>query len=120
MRSIKTHSGTLKKKDSFTDFRTSFSIRATETYVFLTLKFRTKKKTFLVWESLCISIQRHFIASEKVVKKDTQRVTKDKCSTRLKCHVERKLTKKKLCPFAIENLHPPMHSKMALEPLFAC
>ena len=57
------------------------------------------KTTFLVWESLCISIQRHFIASEKAVTKDTQPVMKDKCSTRLKFHFIGKLTKKKFCPF---------------------
>ena len=44
----------------------------------------------------------------------------DKCSNRLKFHFIRNLTKKKLCPYAIENLHPALHSKMAPEPLFAC
>ena len=98
MRSIRTHSGILKKKDSFTDFRTSFSIEVTENYVPFTLKFH-KKTTFLVWERLRISIQKYFIVSEKLVTKDTQPLMKDKCSTCLKLH-----------------LHPAPHSKMAPEP----
>ena len=118
MRSIRTHSGISKKKDSFTDFRTFFSIKTTENYVPFTLKFQ--KTTFLVWDSLCISIQKHLIVSEKLVTKDKQRVMKDKCSTCLKFHFIRKLAKKKLCPFSIENLHLTPLSKMAPEPLFAC
>ena len=70
--------------------------------------------------SLYISIQRHFIASEKLVKKDTRWVMKDKCLIHLKFYFIRKLTTKKLCPFAIENLHPALHSKIAPEPLVAC
>ena len=54
-----------------------FSIRPTENYVLFTMKFH-QKTTFLVLENLIISIQRHFIASEKLVNKDTQRVMKDK------------------------------------------
>ena len=43
MRSIKTHSGILKKKDSYTDIRTSFSIRPTENHVLFTMKFHKKQ-----------------------------------------------------------------------------
>ena len=78
MRSIETRCGILKKKDSFTDFRTSFSIRPTESYVLFTLKIKKKTTTFLIWESLCTCIQKHFIASEKLATKDTQWVMKDK------------------------------------------
>ena len=78
----------------------------------------TEVNPFLVWENLCIGNQRHFNASEKLVKKDKQRVMKDKCSNCLIFHFIRKLTTKKLCPFAIENLNLPSHSKMAPGPLF--
>lgn len=43
---------------------------------------------------------------------------KDRCSTCVKFHFTRKLTEKKLFPFAIENLNPPLHLKTAPEPLF--
>ena len=55
------------------------------------------------------------MTSEKLVKKATRRVMKDKCLTCLKFHFTGKLTKKKLCPFAIENLNSALHFKMAPE-----
>ena len=49
-----------------------------------------------VWERLCISVQRRFITSEKPVTKDTERVIKDNCSTRLKIRLYKKIDKEEI------------------------
>ena len=49
------------------------------------------------------------MTSEKLVKKATRRVMKEKCLTCLKFHFTGKLAKKKLCPFVIEDLNSALH-----------